>query len=409
MARHYSTRDFFRQMPNALLDRYFAAKGVLRELDFAALKDTQPDELFRAWQELPDDLRNRMDAEFQQIFDLSNEKGFCAIRDEADWQLRDAPQAFTEFVDKLSALENHYERALVTFLEHGDFWDGATIFYHADTLSYWRKRKNLPHVPAALDIPSRKELEDNIRNYFHHTEGRGKNCVVEVLRRGELDYFVAYPEDYSQQGVEWVEGELNRRPHNPAFEVIYVYSQKDGTLDLNFRGLPKAIEALQGMFATAILKLPELPPEEDDKRVYDLSPLLSKDFDFVFNVGDGIQAVAVKRLRLSSTVKKGDRITLEADVNNRHKAIYDLLGTISKSVILPLYRVTQVELAALVLVGPKKPLKKVTIRITHPNSCSLKYDEVDLKLREMLAASGIEPKEPYEELAMDDAEEIAEA
>src|ERR1035441_6020473 len=37
-----------------------------------------------------------------------------------------------------------------------------------------------------------------------------------------------------------------------------------------------------------------------------------------------------------------------------------------------------------------------TIRITHPNSCSLKYDELDLKLRDMLEASGIEPKEPTE-------------
>jgi len=28
MARHYSTRDFFRQMPNALLARYFQARGL---------------------------------------------------------------------------------------------------------------------------------------------------------------------------------------------------------------------------------------------------------------------------------------------------------------------------------------------------------------------------------------------
>jgi hypothetical protein len=46
MARHYSTKDFFRQMPNALLARYFQGRGVLGELDFAALKDAQPDELF---------------------------------------------------------------------------------------------------------------------------------------------------------------------------------------------------------------------------------------------------------------------------------------------------------------------------------------------------------------------------
>ena len=32
MTRHYSTRDFFRQMPNRLLARYFEARGVLAEL-----------------------------------------------------------------------------------------------------------------------------------------------------------------------------------------------------------------------------------------------------------------------------------------------------------------------------------------------------------------------------------------
>jgi hypothetical protein len=52
-----------------------------------------------------------------------------------------------------------------------------------------------------------------------------------------------------------------------------------------------------------------------------------------------------------------------------------------------------VELAASVLVDADKPAKLVTIRITHPNSCSLKYDELDLRLRDMLEASGIEPRE----------------
>lgn len=36
----------------------------------------------------------------------------------------------------------------------------------------------------------------------------------------------------------------------------------------------------------------------------------------------------------------------------------------------------------------------MNIHITYPNSCSLKYDELGLKLRDMLSASGIEPREP---------------
>ena len=396
MARHYSTKDFFRQMPNALLARYFQERGLFGELDFAAMRETKPDALFVAWLALPEGERNRMDAEFREIAAMSCEKGFRAILDEAQWHLAADPQAYTEFVGKLAALANHYERAIVTFLDHAAFWKGATLFCHADTLPYWRKRKNLPHQPAALDMASRKELAHLISTYFHHTEGRGKNCVVELFRRGELDYFFAYPEDYSQQSVEWVDGKFARRPHNPAFEVIYVYSQKEGSLDLNFRGSHKAVEPLQGMFATAILKLPELPSDPKDGRVYDLNPLRQKSFHFVFDVGSGIQDATVKKLRLSSKVKKGDRITLEADAVGNPNAVYDLLDKIDKSVPLHLYNVTQVELAASVTVDADKPPKSVTIRITHPNSCSLKYDELDLKLRDMLEASGIEPKEPTE-------------
>jgi hypothetical protein len=48
MARHYSTREFFRQMPNALLDRYFQTRGLFGDLDFSAMKENHPDELFAA-------------------------------------------------------------------------------------------------------------------------------------------------------------------------------------------------------------------------------------------------------------------------------------------------------------------------------------------------------------------------
>ena len=48
MARHYSTRDFFRQMPNAMLARYFQGRELLGDLDFAAMKPRAA--AFVAWQ-----------------------------------------------------------------------------------------------------------------------------------------------------------------------------------------------------------------------------------------------------------------------------------------------------------------------------------------------------------------------
>jgi len=397
MARHYSTKDFFRQAQNALLARYFHDRGLFTDLDFATMKETKPDRLFAAWLDLDDGQRNTMDAQFREIFEMSCRKGFLAIIDEARWQLRETSGDIMPFVESLSKLPNHCHRAMVTFLEYNTFWKGANRFFHADMLPYWRKRKNFGHQSAAVDNASIQQLAKLIRDYFHHTEGRGNNCVVEPFRREELDYFFAYPEDHSQQSIEWVDGEFDRRPHNPAFEVIYVYSQKEGSLDLNFRGSYKAIEPLQSMFTTAILKLDELPPNRKDERIYDLNPLCHKGFDFVFDVSSGIENVALKKLRLSSRVKKGDRITLEANTSNNPDAVYDLLEKIGKSTPLYRYNVTQVELAASIVMDADKPAKAITIRITHPNSCSLKYDEHDLKLRDMLEASGIELKEPEED------------
>jgi hypothetical protein len=61
---------------------------------------------------------------------------------------------------------------------------------------------------------------------------------------------------------------------------------------------------------------------------------------------------------------------------------------------LSAYHVTRVELVARVVPENGTESKSVTVSISHPNHCSLKYDDIDLKLRDMLCASGIEPHEP---------------
>lgn len=386
-------------MSNALLARYFHERGLFAEFDFDGMKEGKVEPLFEAWLQLPVVERNPMDSEFREIFEMSCEKGWKAILDEANEQQGDKPEMLTAFIKAFAALPNHYERAMHTFLDHHAFWRGATLFHHADQLPYWRKRKNMEHSQAVTDDASLQELAGMIRNYFHHTEGRGNNCVVEWFRRGELDYFFAYPEDYSQQSIEWVNGEFDRRPHNPAFEIVYIYSQHEGSLDLNYRGNKKAVEPLQGMFATAILKLSELPPNPEDTRVYDLAPLLSRGFEFIPDPESGIEAVQVKKMRLSSRVKKGERVTLEGD------AVYDTLDRLKFSLPLRVFNLTQVELSATVKLDPLKPSKKVPIRITYPNSCNLKYDATGLRLRDMLATSGIELKD--EEEVIEELESIA--
>jgi len=401
--RHYTLREFFRQTPNHLLARYFERRGVLARFDFEALREADLGTLIEAWSLLPDDQRRAMDAEFQEIFALGDEGGFRAILDEADWHLAANPAERAAFVEHLSSLPGHFERAMVAFLDYHTFWHGSVQFHHADNLSYWRKRLDMPQVAAAVDPESLAEFANRISDYFHKTEGRGKHCVVEPLRRGTRDYFFAYPEDYSQQSVEWDAGHFARRPHNPAFEVVFVYKQETGSLDLYCRGAMKSLEPLQRIFAAVILKTANLPPVARDERVYDLDPLKNRQFEFTIDESSGILDVRLRKMRLSSMLKKGERLTLEADTSVDPHAIHDLLSRIGPGLPPRTFNVTMLELTARVSTDPTKKPKSVTFRITHPNSCTLKYDEIGLKLRRMLSDSGIEPGEP------DDAREAAEA
>ena len=125
MTRHHSTRSFFRQVPNDWLARYFQSRGLLGDLDFAGLGETQPEKLFAAWLELSEEDRKAVEAEFREIFEMSCEKGVAAILDEARWQWRDEPDGLTAFVEEFSALPGHYDRAMAAFLDHPGMLDGG--------------------------------------------------------------------------------------------------------------------------------------------------------------------------------------------------------------------------------------------------------------------------------------------
>lgn len=408
MAKHYSTRDFFRNTPNKLLARYFGGLGVLPGFEFAAMKETKIEPLFEAWLAVPEATRARLEVEMREIGDMSNAKGVQAIIDEAEFHLSE-DAAHAAFVAKLKDLPGHHERAMTVFLDHPEMWRGATRLYHADTLSHWRKRKNLPKKKAAVDDASVAAFSTAIGNYYQLTEGRGKHCKVECYRRGDLEYFFAFPEDYAQNAPEWAGDELALQSRHPPFEIVFVWDGVDGRLDLHLSGDRRAVEPLQALFAEHILKCEELPADPTDNRVYDLWPMRRKDFKFTWDMASGIERVAVNKLRLALSGRKGDKLTLEVDAKHNQRAIHDLLEKLAPVLPPSAYLVTQVGITATVKVSPTAPARNVTFQVSHPNSCSLKYDEVGLKLRAMLEASGVEPRLPEVEAAGMPAETAAEA
>jgi hypothetical protein len=369
MAAQYSNRHFFRKTPNHSLAQFFEAKAIPLEVDFSQLKENDAEALQTALNKLTDSQVSDIEAEFQGVNALACEGGIAALVDEAGFHQDES------FVAEIAAIEGFHAKAMWAFLNKPKYWRGAAMFLHADNVSpsYWKKRNDLPSLPPQVDDDDIEALAKSISRYFFHKEGRGKNCIVEPYRRNQKEYFFAYPEDFAQSAVEWIGGTLKSQAHHPAFEIIFVYSEAEGSLDIYAPKNSKAIAELQVMFATNVLKLPTL---------------VEDGFDFQIEPTSGIASVLVTKLRVTLKHDRKKRITIEADAYKDSGAVYDLMDQLD----LPAYYVSQVTLKVTFEAIGNRRAKTRTVNITHPNSCALNHDGNDLKIRQMLASSGLEPK-----------------
>lgn len=390
MSRHYSGKRFFREIPNALLSRYFERKKLLIGHDFSQLNESGIEALHTALESLPEEVRNEVEQDFSEIDALACEGGIQAILDDAEWY-----GDLDTLLSELEAQKSFHEKAIWIFLERNKYWHAANAFFHADSIHtrFWRKRINLPKSPAKVAPENLRLLEKNLVKYFHDKEGRGNNCKVDCYKRGKLDYFFAYPEDYPQNRMVWKQRELRRQPETPAFEIIFIFDPEEGALEVYLDGSRRVIPELQTIFATAVLDF-ELTDDEKDNRVYDLNPIKNSELRFSYQPESGITSVAVKKLRLK-LISTNQRITLEADPSRNLLVVYEMLENLKKSYPAASMVVTQVGIV--VTFAPSATRSKPKTRsfdVSWPNSCSLRHDGNDKIIRQVLVDSGLEPRPP---------------
>ena len=393
MTKQYSPRNFLRQASNKLLARYFHERGLLEDVDIGGLSETKIEPVFEAWMTLPAQRSAEADSDFAVVDLLANELGIRALLDEAAFHSLD-------LVPDLEEWPGFHDKALWALLEHGTLVEVAARFCEADHLpySYWvRRRDAVPVVEPRDDEASCTELARTLASYFRLKEGRGRECHVDVYRRGESFYYFAFPEDYGRTSLEYSAETLQRRAQRPVFEVIFVYEPGARALDTFFRGPHKTRLELEKIFSRVILGT-DLE-EAKDERVYNLNAFKGRDLRFVYDPSSGIQDVRVKLLRLSLLGGGKRRLILEADTSDGNQAIYDLLdGVFSRGrngatggLSLALANVTRVGIQVLFASGGRRGKPTKTFYLTYPNGCTLRHEGRDGALRQMLIDSKIEP------------------
>jgi hypothetical protein len=384
MANDYAPRHFLRQVQIALLREYFTRHQMLANVQWDQLKEAETDPVHDAWHGLPENVRKRVESDFRRIHALGTSDGTRAIIEEGRFHNLD-------LTPDLNALDGHLNKAFWTFIHHNTVFDVAERLNRADHLNgrFWRKRKNIPKKKPDVSSKALEELANAISGYYWEHQGRGSPCRAEAyLRRGHDHYVFVYPRDYSDTFVGYDDdGQFERKPQNPAFEVIYIFDPDDGALSLYVQGDKKIVRDLQELFGRTILH-EELGEETKNSTPYDLNCLKLRDFSFPTDPADRVKEVKVTALKLSLVGKPKKKITFEDDPKDGKEGIYDLIQTALDQRRLPMSMVN-VSSAAIRMVfentdGGGRPTKTLTFRVSYPNSCNLKDSPEELVAKKYL-------------------------
>lgn len=396
MPRALDIRKFFRRAPHDWLARYFDRNGLLTDFDWSSIGKRKIDALLEQWHGLDHEQRVRAAEDFLNIQLLATPGCKVQIIDEAAHFGEHG-----EVANKLLELGDFYACAFWVFLERPDLWGGALRYALADGKSktYWRRRINRPKLGREPVRSDADALADALTKLFTKMEARGAKCAVHPYRRGgdrRREYYFAYVEDHRHTPLVFDDAdELVARPHNPAFDIIFIHDDEEQTLSIWHQGNMERVKDLQVAFADAVLgaKIQRDSPRDD--RAYDLQAFLDSEFTFKPNSMHGIANVELRKLRVRIGGSNGRTVLI--DLNNDtpshviHRDLAALLATVPKSqqkVTLAGLRVTFDELP-----GQKRQLTR-SFEIAAPNSCNLKVDDFSPAIERLLADHGLVPRRP---------------
>ena len=393
MAQDLDIRHFFRRSPKGWLRRYLERRGVFSGIDWNSIGIRNIGPLMDAWLGLDTDLQGQLAEDFSNIKLLATPAGKVQIIDEARHHGKDQ-----EVSTKLAELNDFYDCAFWVLLEQPICWNGAIFYAVADNKSqrYWRKRTNLPRLGRDPTLEDGEALAEAIADLFRRKEGRGDNCVVHQYRRGargEREYYFSYPQDHRQTAIEYHKGEMTKRPHAPAFEIVFIHDDEQQTLSIWHQGKKERVNDLQVAFAQAVLGQEVQRESPRDDRAYDLDAFLDAEFKFRPKPELGIARVDLRRIGVRVLGPESCMISIDVGEKTPAHVLQQRLKAAAHGIAPSMIKVSRVGMRVTFEKGPddKRP-KTRTFDIVWPNSCSLQNDSHGILIQRMLADHGIEPR-----------------
>ena len=372
MTRYFSLPTVLRMTPKNLVRLFFDRLGhPLGDVPWDRLSPRQIQPILEAFQQLPATEQNAAEAALHNVFDLACENGLRAIHEAAEGVMGNAKDLAVPSDGGI------YSTSIWTWIHYPDVFDRAMLLFEVDQLTRWRKRKGVSRVAPHTSPAILSRFAGVIGEILQREEGRGRRCTVEhVGRKNGTDFYLAYPDDFVHAVLMHDDqGGLLPRTVRQTFELVFAYTQADGTLELNAKVLSRLKPELEDIFCEIILGQPAVL--RGCGAVYDLNVLKDGPDRLQTDPEDYLTAV-VRRLRLSIPESR-EVITLEANRAGDPLSVYRMLSEYLNRERLPL---ADLEVAAATIglvfhpTDRRKP-GRLTFDVARPDTCTLRNHQAD--------------------------------
>jgi hypothetical protein len=373
LAKAFDPRKLLKDISNPLLGEFFERRGELIDMPWDELKQTEMEDVFHAWQELPDQQRKQVQVILQDLAELSEPRGLKVIVEEVN---RHCPERLAEVM----ALEARLDKAMWFHLNMPEVFEETALFARADSMSNGRyavRRNGLPTCEFCVTHDKTEALQLALQDHYWPTEMRGRHCKVNYYPRGELShYFFAYLDDWpDRQLVFEDDGELEPRSERYAFSNMFVFCPTDGSLELIAAGGQDVHFPLQRAFCQTMLGI-DVGPADPWRPVYKLGILLDHGFQYPTNPTDRIKLARLARIRVDpiSNSREIDYLDIKfSSRTTRQQWLAIIDRTLECNDLTPATVVVkQASFQLIFMPNAQGREKKMTFNVSVPNTCNLK-------------------------------------
>jgi hypothetical protein len=375
MAKAFDLRKNLKLHDKQLLGRLFERCGAPIALPWERLGPGEIRPIVDQWETLGDSKRPVQIA-LQEISELADSRGLRLLIDE----LRDQhPQR----LDELSNYKSLADKALWVYLECPKAFEQAAIFHRAESLrggQFANRWNSMPKRSLEICDDKLAKLREAVRKFYWNRELRGEVCEVHHYRRvGDTDFFFAYLPDWPDKLLAFdTEGQLAPREESLAFNNVFVFDPKDGSVELIAKGGLKVQQQLRKAFCKAILDI-DVNEDEPIRQAYQLDHLIDPAFSFEIDPQDRIAAVRTQRLRIvpKTPVEGVAHVEIKFHAAASRMQVLSAVDRclhaygLSRSGV----RIQQVSLQLEFLPLASKAAKQMSFKVHLPNTCDLKSFE----------------------------------